>query len=90
MGIPGHIRTLALRKCSGPHTKATLCQMSTSVQKGYRITQPLSKTGHRYLWGWKLPVSDTVRVSRSQCKIQQVLAVTEGHREKRYRRLPLN
>lgn len=66
------------------HTKATLCQTSTSVQ-GLPASPALSKTGHRYLWGWKLPVSGVQQGESQPMQIQQVLAVTEGHREKRHR-----
>lgn len=50
------------------HTKATLCQMSTSVQRATGITSPL-QNGAPLFVGMEIACQRrTVRVSRSQCK----------------------
>lgn len=60
-----------------------MCQMSTSVQRVTGIAT-LAKMEHCYLWEWKLPVSSVYSKGEMQpMQIQQVLAVTGGHREKK-------
>lgn len=61
------------------------CAKRPHLYKGLPASPALSKTGHRYLWGWKLPVSSVQQGESQPMQIQQVLAVTEGHREKRHR-----
>ena len=85
MGIPGHIRTLVLSRSPGPSYQSYPVPNVHICTKGYQHHQPSPKRGTAICGnGNCLPAAYSQGESQPM-QIQQVLAVTGGHREKRHR-----
>lgn len=85
MGIPGHIRTLALRKSSGPSHQSYPVPNVHIGTKGSQHRQPSPKRGTAICGNGNCLSAAYSQGESQPMQIQQVLAVTGGQREKRHR-----
>lgn len=85
MGIPGHIRTLVLSRSPGPSYQSYPVPNVHVCTKGCRHHQPSPKRGTAICGNGNRPPAAQRQGESQPMQIQQVLAVTGGHREKRRR-----
>ena len=85
MGIPGHIRTLALNKSPCPSHQSYPVPDVHICTKGYWHRHPCPKRGTAICGNGNCLSAAYSKGEAQPMQIQQVLAVTGGHREKNHR-----